>query len=133
MSSIVKSVALDEKSAEIAKSLPNFSHFVRECLFRHAARYYDQCDREKNWEGIDRCNPLMQPSCWSCWPNGSPAPEDVRQFRQDMLSINFLDERARERNSRLIDLVAMERKAAKTRSEPPLKASLWQKLRQKFK
>jgi hypothetical protein len=133
MSSIVKSVALDEKSAAIAQSLPNFSHFVRECLFRHAASLHAECNREKEWAGTKRCNPSTQPTCWSCWPNGSPPLKAIKQFRQDGLSVNFLDQKAREHNSRLIDLVAMEKKVPKVRSDPPQKPSLWQKLRQKLK
>jgi hypothetical protein len=133
MSSIIKSIALDEKSAEIARSLPNFSHFVRECLFRHAATLHAECDRPKDWAGTKRCNPSNQPTCWSCWPNGAPPLTAIKQFRQDGLSVNFLDQRARENNSRLIDLVAMERKVPKSRSDPPLKASLWQKLLRKLK
>ena len=133
MSRIIKTIALDEKTAEIAKSLPNFSHFVRECLYRHSARFYDECTRNKNWRGTDRCNPLQQPTCWSCWPNGSPGIDAVKQWAQDNLNLHFLDMKARENNSRLIDMSSLDRKVPESRSDPPLKASLWQKLRQKFK
>ena len=33
----VTTISLDEKTAQIAKQMPNFSHFVRECLLRHHA------------------------------------------------------------------------------------------------
>ena len=132
MSSVVKSVALDEQTAAIAESLPNFSHFVRECLYRHATMFHAECTKEKSWRGTDRCNPLIQPTCWSCWPNGAPPLSAVKQWSADNLNLKFLDDRAREHNSRLIDLSSMDRKTT-VRKTPPLKTNLWQKLRLKFK
>ncbi len=133
LSSIIKSIALDEKSAAIAKSLPNFSHFVRECLYRHAVRTNLECNREKSFRGTDRCNPFHQPVCWVCWPNGSPGSEAIKQFTQDKLNVAFLDHRAKIVNSELIELSGINRKVAKTHETPPPKASFWSKLLGKLK
>jgi hypothetical protein len=60
MSRIIKSIALDEQTAKIADTLPNFSHFVRECLYRHAVSNTLECSRDKIWRGTDRC---IQATC----------------------------------------------------------------------
>jgi hypothetical protein len=116
MSRRIKTVALDDQSAKIAESLPNFSHFVRECLFRHAVHHTAECLRERNFETTNRA---------------------IREYRSSLdtkqpLDIRFLDEQARIKNTYLFDVRGIQ-KVPKLRSDPPLKPSLWQKLRQKFK
>lgn len=133
MSRIIKTVALDEQSASIAKGLPNFSHFVRECLYRHAIHTQLECSREKTFRGTDRCNPLMQPVCFSCWPNGNPGSEAVKQFSADGLSINFLDMRAKERNSHLIDLNGINRRVPKESPEKRPSVGFFASIRQKIR
>ena len=133
MSRIIKTVALDEQSASIAKELPNFSHFVRECLYRHAIRNDLECPRPKTFRGTDRCNPLMQPVCFSCWPNGSPGPDAVKQFSADGLSINFLDLKAKERNSHMIDLNGINRRVVKESPEKPPSVGFFASIRQKIR
>ena len=137
MSRRIKTVALDEQSAKIAESLPNFSHFVRECLFRHAVHHTAECLRERNFETTGRCNPFTNPVCFVCWPNGKPPNKAIREYRRSLesseqLDIRFLDEEARIKNTYLFDVRGIQ-KAPKKRSDPPQKASLWQKLRRKFK
>jgi len=132
MSRIIKSIALDEQTAKIADTLPNFSHFVRECLYRHAISNTLECSREKTWRGTDRCNPLMQPVCFNCWPNGSPPVEAVKQWSQDKLAMSFLDDRAKSHNEYLIDLTGINRKAQKTRKSA-VKVGFFASIRQKIR
>lgn len=105
MASIITTIALDEESRKIAKTLPNLSHFVRECLYRYASNIMiEDCEREKPWRGTNRCNPFVQPVCFSCWPSGSPPRESVVRFFQDSLSLKWLDEQAMTANRGLFDL-----------------------------
>ena len=110
--SVIKTVALDEKTAKIAETLPNFSHFVRECLYRHAVNEYtEECDRIRPWAGLDRCNPYTKPVCFVCWPYGAPDREDIKKARTpnmgsmiDPVHLKALDDSARRKNQFLIDL-----------------------------
>ena len=108
--SIIKSVALDVKSAAIAETLPNFSHFVRECLYRHAINMNTEvCDREIPWRELDRCNPFQQPLCFVCWPKGCPPKEAVAKVTRPGSQIHhsdipYLDSEAEKNNQFLIDL-----------------------------
>ena len=75
MSSIVKSISLDARTATIAQRIPNLSRFVRECLMRYdiaeGARDYG-CERE---EGGRLCMPYKAAypgRCIVCWPAGPP-------------------------------------------------------------
>ena len=137
MSRIIKTVALDEKSNEIAKQLPNFSHFVRECLYRYASNIsVSECDRPKTEDFPDLCNPFVQPVCFACWPDGAPPSESVKQYRQDKLSITWLQEQAKYHNRNFIDLVNVnhvEQKTARSPSTLGFFASIREKYRQKLK
>ena len=111
--SIIKSAALDEQTSRIADNLPNFSHFVRECLLRHAVNMNAaSCDRTR-WVShprsqtpfeTNRCNPTVQPSCFVCWPYGPPPLEAVKKFNLGEADLNYLDHEARKYNTHLIDL-----------------------------
>ena len=128
--SIIKSVALDEKSSKIAESLPNFSHFVRECLYRHAININTEvCDREIPWRGIDRCNPFTQPVCFVCWPKGAPPMEAIKKSTGensiiDHTKIPFLDEEAQKKNQFLIDLSGFSVQPNKKQLKKPKKSLL---------
>lgn len=101
---IVKSVSLDEETSPIAESLPNFSHFVRECLLRHAITDATECNLPKPERFKGRCNPLNAKNCFVCWPNGNPPKDAVKQWSADYLSLGWLDMKAKEHNKQLIDL-----------------------------
>jgi hypothetical protein len=136
MSSIIKTVSLDENSAKIAKELPNFSHFVRECLYRYASNIsVGECTREKLDDFAGLCNPFTQPVCFACWPDGSPPREKVRLYRQDNLSITWLQEQAKFANRDMIDLTNVNtgKKTRKSPSKVGFFANLRAKARQNFK
>jgi hypothetical protein len=121
---IIKSVSLDHDSAQIADTLPNFSHFVRECLYRQAVANATECLEPKPDRFKGRCNPLSKHQCFVCWPNGKPPIEAVKQWSQDKLAMSFLDARARERNKYLISLNGINKKAPKLPSSPPTKSKI---------
>lgn len=104
MSRIIKSVSLDENTSKIADSLPNFSHFVRECLYRHAVQSVTECVEPKPDRFRGRCNPLTPKNCFVCWPEGKPSKEAVKQWSADKLSMSWLDMKAKEANAHLISL-----------------------------
>ena len=104
MSRIIKSVSLDQESSVIADSLPNFSHFVRECLYRHAVQSVTECVDPKPERFQGRCNPLTPKNCFVCWPEGKPSKEAVKQWSADRLSMTWLDMKAKEANAHLISL-----------------------------
>lgn len=104
MSRIIKSVSLDPESSAIADSLPNFSHFVRECLYRHAVQSVTECVEPKPERFQGRCNPLTPKNCFVCWPEGKPSKEAVKQWSADRLSMTWLDMKAKEANAHLISL-----------------------------
>jgi hypothetical protein len=87
MSSIIRSVSLDEQTSVIAKSVPNFSRFVRECLLRyHAVEHQADCPVERiNGEGkglvYGLCTPSSGRICLKHWPQGMPPMDDWRKFR----------------------------------------------------
>jgi len=85
MSSIIKSISLDPQTAELAKRIPNFSRFVRECLIRHHFTKEGvnlQCMREDDESQL--CNPYstVKGRCLSCWPAGPPPHEAWRAYRR---------------------------------------------------
>lgn len=90
MSSIIKSISLDAKTATIAKRVPNFSRFVRECLLR-----WDSIERKPNCpvERLghpligDFCIPSPTRICLKHWPKGTPSREDWRLYR-DMVEFH---------------------------------------------
>jgi len=104
LSRIIKSVSLDAESSAIADSLPNFSHFVRECLYRHAVQSVTECVEPKPERFQGRCNPLTPKNCFVCWPEGKPTKEAVKQWSADRLSMSWLDMKAKEANAHLISL-----------------------------
>ena len=76
MTSIIKSISLDPQTAELARQVPNFSRFVRECLLRHprsSGGEWIQCKRED--EEAKLCLPMVKPRCLKCWPAGRPPQE----------------------------------------------------------
>tara|TARA_Y100000401_G_C8256953_1_gene191245 strand:- start:262 stop:753 length:492 start_codon:yes stop_codon:yes gene_type:complete len=133
MSSIIKTVSLDENSAKIAKELPNFSHFVRECLYRYASNLsVGECTREKLEKFKGNCNPFTQPVCFACWPNGAPPMESVKQFAQDNLSINWLQEQAKFANRDMIDLTNVNTTTRKSKKRPS-KVGFFAQIRAKYR
>ena len=89
----VSSVSLTQETYEIAKSMPNFSSFVRECLMRW--RYEAQADKSRhihpafigtnpnNTESVfEICYPHSKNGvCLLCWPHGVPNNDDWKEFR----------------------------------------------------
>ena len=131
MSRIIKSVSLDENTSKIADSLPNFSHFVRECLYRHAVQSVTECVEPKPDRFQGRCNPLTPKNCFVCWPEGKPSKEAVKQWSADKLSMSWLDMKAKEANAHLISL-----QGANTRKrveQMPVKAGGKRSFMQKFR
>ena len=120
MSRIIKTVSLDDQSAKLAEQLPNFSHFVRECLYRNAISTATECTRNKPERFQGRCNPLEGITCYVCWPNGLPERKAVAQWSNDKLTMEWLDEQARASNQHLIDMAVINRKASISRSTPPI-------------
>lgn len=122
--SVIKSVALDTKSAAIAETLPNFSHFVRECLYRHAINLNTEvCDREIPWRELPRCNPFKQPLCFVCWPKGCPPKEAIAERTVGGVihhsCIPKLDVLAEQNNQFLIDLKGFSVQPNTKQTEPP--------------
>ena len=121
MPSIITTISLDDKSKQIADTLPNLSHFVREALYRYASNMQVQeCARETWQRGSNhnRCNPFEQPVCFSCWPNGAPPSNAVAQWANDNLTMKWLDEQAREHNKNLFDLTNINTIEAKPKKKP---------------
>ena len=84
MSSIVRSISLDPKTANIAQRIPNFSKFCRECLLRwDSIQRSPDCPVEKLEHPLvgDHCIPAPTRICLKHWPNGNPRLEDWREFR----------------------------------------------------
>ena len=91
MSSIIKSISLDPKTAAIAKKVPNFSRFVRECLLRwDAIQREPDCPVERMGHPLvgEMCVPSKGRICMKHWPNGTPTMDDWRKFRE-MVDFNF--------------------------------------------
>ena len=130
---IIKSVSLDEDTAKIADTLPNFSHFVRECLYRQALQKATECNEPKTERFNGRCNGLTQQNCFVCWPSGKPPRDAVKQWSQDKLTMDWLDSQARIHNQRLIDLRNIETKIQDLPLQVGGKRSFMQKLRAIFR
>jgi hypothetical protein len=84
LSSIIKSISLDPKTAHIAKRVPNFSKFVRECLLRwDAIQRSPDCPVERLGHPLtgDMCVPAPTRICLKHWPDGNPRMEDWREYR----------------------------------------------------
>ena len=130
---IIKSVSLDEHSAKIADTLPNFSHFVRECLYRQALQKATECHQPKMERFNGRCNGLTQENCFICWPSGKPSKDAVKQWSADQLTMDWLDAQARIHNKRLIDLRNMDTKTQDLGLQVGGKRSFMQKIRALFR
>ena len=104
----VTTVSLDEKTAAIAKSMPNFSHFVRECLLRHHASSMnqDECIYSKQDRFGDRCVPRVKgrPTCFICWPHGRPSQDLVTKFLREGSDLAKLDRETKAENWQLLNI-----------------------------
>ena len=104
----VTTVSLDEKTAAIAKSMPNFSHFVRECLLRHHANTMnrDECQYIRQERFANRCVPIVKgrPVCFVCWPNGRPSQDLVTSYLRDHNDIQRLDRETKAENWQLLNI-----------------------------
>lgn len=139
---IISSVSLDEETKEIAKSMPNFSSFVRECLIRW--RYEHQADKARHLHptsvgynpqtdevAITICYPHSKHGlCLLCWPEGAPDVADWKAWRSEWLydhrngrmmkgePVEWIQERARGNNTReafhMTDFKFDRAKSAKT-------------------
>jgi hypothetical protein len=90
----VSSVSLTDETWEIAKSMPNFSSFVRECLIRW--RYEHQADKSRHLHPMQigrnpRTNHIEYTICYPhsklglcllCWPEGAPTTSDWVEWVQ---------------------------------------------------
>jgi len=98
VSSIIRSISLDTKTAKIAKRVPNFSKFVRQCLLQwEAIRHSPDCPVERLGHGLvgDHCVPAPTRVCLKHWPVGTPRMEDWREFRSMIEFDSFHKDRDR--------------------------------------
>jgi len=104
----VTTISLDEKTAAIAKQMPNFSHFVRECLLRHHANSINrnECQYQRQERFANRCVPIVKsrPVCFVCWPNGRPSQDLVTSFLREHQDIERLDRETKAENWQLLDI-----------------------------
>jgi hypothetical protein len=135
--SVIKSVALDEKTAAIAKDMPNFSHFVRECLLRYHvnAETFEGCinpymeEGSPGWLDTGRCNPASKEyMCFSCWPNGRPPRHVIKEFTSRVISLDQLDTKTMNHNRHLF---TMGGKSIQFEDSEPVtpKKTLWKRLK----
>ena len=141
--SIIKTVALDAQTSEIASRLPNFSHFTRECLRRWGAQHNRDAQACVYSDSLlvygGRCNPLNQsrPICFHCWPNGSPTKADTKIFRVNnrlkidkpvaydpSLDIDWLLSQCYENNKHLIQITQYLTKETPTKPTEKPKSKL---------
>ena len=134
----VTTVSLDDKTAAIAKSMPNFSHFVRECLLRHHANSMnrDECQYQRQSRFANRCVPIVKgrPVCFVCWPKGRPSQDLVTSYLRDHKDINRLDRETEAENWQLlqIDQNFTVQESDKSPFTPRRKRSLLEKLLPKY-
>jgi len=133
----VTTISLDEKTASIAKSLPNFSHFVRECLLRHhaASMNNEDCPYNKQERFGNRCVPLshQRPHCFVCWPHGKPSQDLVTSYFSHR-DLNRLDEATKIQNWQLlnIDQNITVQESATSPETPRVKRNLWGQIKGLF-
>jgi hypothetical protein len=134
----VTTVSLDEKTAAIAKNMPNFSHFVRECLLRHHASSLNQseCPWKPQERFANRCVPRVKgrPVCFVCWPNGRPSQDLVTSYLREHEDIERLDRETKAENWQLLDLdqnITVQ-ESAKVTSNGGGKANLWSRIKRIF-
>ena len=134
----VTTVSLDERTAAIAKSMPNFSHFVRECLLRHHASSLnqDECPWTTQERFANRCVPRVKgrPVCFVCWPHGRPSQDLVTSYLRDHEDIERLDRETKAENWQLlnIDQGITVQESARLPSESRGKPTMLQKLVNSF-
>jgi len=134
----VTTVSLDEKTAAIARSMPNFSHFVRECLLRHHASSLnqDECPHIRQERFANRCVPRVKgrPVCFVCWPHGRPSQDLVTSYLRDHEDIDRLDRETKAENWQLlnIDQGITVQESAKVASNGGGKANLWSRIKRIF-
>jgi len=81
MASIIRSVSLTPKTAQIASRMGNFSAFVRECLERYdAARGGGEHSTDEEHRVAGLCNGMREPPCVLCFPLGAPPRNAWRTF-----------------------------------------------------
>ena len=122
--SVIKSVSLDEKTAHIARNLPNFSHFVRECLLRHElGESRLECHWGKPKQFMGRCNPITvnRAHCFICWPFGRPPKSGVSDFAYSGdITLEELDELTRQENRHILDMSGPSvQKTENSKKSPP--------------
>jgi hypothetical protein len=134
----VTTISLDEKTAQIAKQMPNFSHFVRECLLRHHASSLNQegCGWSKQERFANRCVPIVKdrPVCFVCWPHGRPSQDLVTAYLRDHQDIKRLDRETKAENWQLlnVDQNFTVQEMDKSPSRPPMESNLFARLRAIF-
>ena len=81
----IRSVSLDDYTAQIAERMPNFSSFVREALESYAAEAGQGVHTQApaNRMHGEKCNPMGKKLCKICWPNGRPSRDDWFYYVQD--------------------------------------------------
>ncbi len=134
----VTTISLDERTSHIAKQMPNFSHFVRECLLRHHASQLNQdsCGWTKQERFGNRCVPIVKdrPTCFVCWPHGRPSQDLVTLYLREHNDLERLDRETKAENWQLLNIdqnfsvQEMEKEVSKQGG----KGNLWQKLRAKL-
>jgi len=135
--SVIKSVSLDEKTAHIARNLPNFSHFVRECLLRHElGESRLECHWGKPKQFLGRCNPntVNRAHCFICWPLGRPPKSGVSAFAYSgEITLEELDELTRQENRHILDMSgpSVQQPKKKPKSYKPL--GFFEKIRMKIR
>lgn len=135
----VTTVSLDEQTAAIAKSMPNFSHFVRECLLRHHASSVNQddCNYVKQERFGNRCVPRVRgrPTCFICWPHGRPSQELVTRYLREGQDLEQLDRETKAENWTLlnIDQQFTVQEMDKSPSKGGVKGNLFARLMTKFR
>tara|TARA_R100001163_G_scaffold59427_1_gene48186 strand:- start:412 stop:825 length:414 start_codon:yes stop_codon:yes gene_type:complete len=85
----IRSVSLDDYTAQIAERMPNFSAFVREALESYAAEAGQGVHTQApaNRTHGEKCNPMGKKLCKICWPDGRPSRDDWFHYVQNP---NFL-------------------------------------------
>lgn len=90
--SYVTSIRLCERSRKIAKTLPNLSAFVRECILYEAGRWQiGEHVQPVLMEELGVCNPFSNMGCCPlCWPDGKPEAKHWKQYHYD-ITHNLVD------------------------------------------
>lgn len=93
MSSRITTISLDDRTVQIKNKMGgNFSKFVRECCLRWDALHNSQvCEIAEKIdlgllaEGVlygGLCTPSPTRWCMSCWPDGKPAMDHWRKYKE---------------------------------------------------